>query len=146
MLRTVILSDKAKQILCFLDLLIILVICGVFHMGIHYLQSMETKIRLGASVVLLSVQYNNYLACLCLEPQLRLSPLFATRLLIHAQYVSKIICRFLSVGLVLTLEHLCSIDAVNVLIQRNEFCTYFNGIQSPVMNMLIFFYYYFFHG
>lgn len=69
MLRRVILSDKAKQILCFLDLLIILVISGVFHRGIHYLQSMETKIMLGTSVVLLSVQYNNHLTCLCLESQ-----------------------------------------------------------------------------
>lgn len=64
----------------------------------------------------------------------------ATRLLIHAQCVSKIICKFLFVGLVLTLQHPCSIDAVDVLIQRKKFCTYFCGVQSSVMNMLFFFF------
>lgn len=106
-------------------------------MGIHYLQSMQTKIRLGLQ--LCSYQCSMIAtSCVCvLNLSMRLSPLFATRL-IHAQCVSKIIPRSLSVGLELILKHLCSIDAVDVLIQRKKLCTYFYGIQSSVMNMLIF--------
>lgn len=140
-LRTVILFDKQSRHYVFK-------ISWSFLLSVEfftwvYITFKAWRPKLGLALQLYSYQcriITTSRVCV-LNLSMRLSLLLATRLLIHDQCVSKIICRSLSVGLVLTLQHLCSIDAVDGLSQTKKLCTYFYEIQSSVMNILGFFYY-----
>lgn len=76
MLRIVILFDKVKRILCFLDLWSFLCICGIFHMGIH-IKAWWPK--LGSVLQLCSYQCGRRTTSHVSHPSMRLALLFGDK-------------------------------------------------------------------